>query len=86
MKLRMVSGCIADSITADGKEEAGMTHHERHAATLSIMTWLLEHPEDNECFLNFLMQDFIREFGELSVSETPCSRCGDTICTWNIEI
>ena len=37
MKLQMISGCIADSLTANGKEEVDMTTDERLLVTHSIM-------------------------------------------------
>ena len=86
MKLEMVSGCIADSLTADGKEEADMTTEERMEVTKAIFKWLQNNPDENERFLNYLMQTFMHECGELSVSDKPCSCCGDTICTWTLEI
>lgn len=86
MKLQMISGCIADSLTANGKEEVDMTTDERLLVTHSIMNWLLSHPEENDRFLNFLMQDFIGEFGDFSSTDKPCECCGDTICTWDIDV
>ena len=86
MKLQMISGCTADSLTANGKEEVDMTTDERTEVTKSIMEWLVCHPKENERILNYLMQEFLWEFGELSVSDKPCPCCGDSIYTWDMEI
>lgn len=86
MKLQMISGCLADSLTADGKEEVDMTCDERHGVTISIMNWLLDHPEENERIVNQLMQLFIEEFGECTTSGKPCECCGDCIYQWDLEI
>lgn len=82
----MVSGCMSDSLTADGKEEVDMTCDERMGVTISIFNWLMDHPEENERFTNYLMRLFIEEFGDFTSSDEPCECCGDYICTSEVEI
>jgi len=82
----MVSGCMSDSLTADGKEEVDMTCDERMGVTISIFNWLMDHPDENERVVNQIMQIFVDEFGDLSVSDYACECCGDHIYTSEIEI
>lgn len=83
MILKKITGCIADSLTADNVEEVNMTSEQRQDTINHICTWLQKHPEK----LNEVMQCLIESFGESDISETPCACCGDFIVTetWAID-
>lgn len=82
MELQLVSGCICDSITIDGKEEIDLTNIERQKIVNKIADWIKKHPNE----LNYLLQDLIPRYGNYKSDGRPCEYCGDivTTYTWNI--
>lgn len=76
MKLHHVTGCTANSLNVDGKEEIDLTNEERIAVIDEIHKWMVRHPE---C-LNYIMQDLTGLYGESHfISDTPCECCGDYV-------
>ena len=60
MRLKLVEGCVCDSMTIDGKEEFNLTDTERQQVVDRIAEWIRQRPED----LNDLLQDLIPRYGE----------------------
>ena len=86
MKLKKVTGCICDSLTAefDGEEveEIDMTPDQRMQVIEKIADWMKKNPDQ----LNYIMQDMTESFGEYENDGHVCECCGDTVTTWTWEI
>lgn len=87
MRLKKVTGCIADSLTAefDGEdiEEIDMTDEQRMEVIEKIADWMKKNPDQ----LNYVMQDFIETFADdYEHDPKPCECCGDTVYTWTWDI
>lgn len=86
MRLKKVTGCIADSLTAefDGEdiEEINMTPEQRMQVIEKIADWMKKNPDQ----LNYIMQDMTESFGEYENDGHVCECCGDTVTTWTWEI
>jgi hypothetical protein len=86
MRLKKVTGCIADSLTAefDGEdiEEINMTPEQRMQVIEKIADWMKKNPDQ----LNYIMQDMTESFGEYENDGHVCECCGDTITTWTWDI
>jgi hypothetical protein len=83
MRLKKVTGCICDSLTADGIEEIDMTPEQRKEVIDKICDWLKKNPDQ----LNYVMQDFIETFADdCKHDPEPCECCGDTVYTWTWDI
>lgn len=80
MILRMVRGCIHDSLRVDGKEEIDLTDDERMEVLRKIFDQLK--PQD----LNNVLQDLIEMFGDYECDDEPCETCGDFVETYTWEI
>lgn len=82
MELKYITGCIAQSLTIDGKQEIDLNNNERLKVIDAIHKWLREHPE----YLNELIQYLTSNFGNLEMSDTPCGCCGDFIDEYVLEL
>lgn len=82
MKLQLVSGCICDSITIDGKEEIDLTDIERQEVVNKIADYIKQHPND----LNYLLQDLIPIYGDYESDNEACECCGDIVTTYTWDI
>ena len=86
MRLKKVTGCICDSLTAelDGEEveEINMTPEQRMEVIEKIADWMKKNPDQ----LNYIMQDMTESFGEYENDGHVCECCGDTVTTWTWEI
>ena len=86
MRLKKVTGCIADSLTAefDGEdiEEIDMTPEQRMQVIEKIADWMKKNPDQ----LNYIMQDMTESFGEYENDGHVCECCGDTVTTWTWDI
>ena len=80
MKLEMITGCVCDSITIDGKEELNLTDCERKIIKEKVCDWLKEHSE-----LNHLLQYVLNYHGDYAYFG-HCEQCGDIIDKYTIEI
>lgn len=80
MKILLTRGCIAGSLTIDGKEEIHLTDDERQKVLRHIFNHLK--PED----LNYVLQDLVETFGEYESDDEPCETCGDFVETYTWEI
>jgi len=58
MKIQMTRGCIANSLTVDGKEEINLSDNER----LEVLRHIFENLKAQD--LNFVLQDLVETFGE----------------------
>ena len=76
MVLRMVRGCIHDSLRVDGKEENDLTDEERQ----EILEKIFEHLKPTD--LNLVLQDLVQTFGEYECDEEPCDTCEDYVETY----
>lgn len=65
MKIQMTRGCIANSLTVDGKEEIDLSDNER----LEVLRHIFEHLRAQD--LNYVLQDLVETFGEYEVDEIP---------------
>lgn len=86
MRLKKVTGCICDSLTAefDGEdiEEIDMTPDQRMQVIEKIADWMKKNPDQ----LNYIMQDMTESFGEYENDGHVCECCGDMVTTWTWEI
>ena len=80
MKIQMTRGCIANSLTIDGKEETDLSDNER----LEVLRHIFEHLKARD--LNYVLQNLIETFGEYEVNDKPCETCGDYVETYTWEI
>ncbi len=80
MILRMIRGCICNSLSVDGKEEIDLTDEERQI----VLKRIFEHfkPQD----LNNLLQDLVEMFSEYDCDDEHCETCGDHVETYIWEI
>lgn len=83
MILKKISGCVADSLSANNIEEIDMTDEQRQNVIDHICKELKKHPEQ----LNYVLQELIPIFGDFTSTDKPCECCGDYIdtYTWVIE-
>ena len=82
MVLKLVKGCICDSMTVDDIEEIDLTDEQREKVIETIMKNLK--PED----LNYLLQKTIPLFAqEEHFDDEPCECCGDYVeeYIWTID-
>lgn len=83
MNIKMVRGCICDSLTIDGKEEINLNDRER----VEIIKKVSEHLKGLEArYLNELLQFLLEKMGKYSCSGQPCECCGDFVETYKVEI
>lgn len=80
MLLKMVRGCMANSLTVDGKEEMDLTDGERKKVLKRIFDRL--EPKD----LNEVMQVLIERFGNYETDDQPCATCGDYVDTYTWKV
>ena len=74
MILKLVRGCVCDSMTVDDVEEIDLTDDQRRKVIETIMKNLK--PED----LNYLLQEIIPIFAqEYKSDDKPCECCGDWV-------
>jgi hypothetical protein len=78
MRLKKVTGCIYDELSADGINEIDMTDEQRQKTIDAICSWLKRNPDQ----LNYVMQDLIETFGDYKISKEACECCGDHVWTW----
>ena len=85
MEIKMITGCTANYLGADGVSEVDMTDEQR------INTWryithklALKEPKGDD--LNQLMQFCLSQWGYWEYGRRRCECCGDTIdtATWKI--
>ena len=69
MKIQMTRGCIANSLTIDGKEEIDLSDNERQ----EILRHIFEHLKSQD--LNYVLQDLVETFGEYESDDEPCETC-----------
>ena len=86
MRLKKVTGCICDSLTAEFNgediEEIDMTPEQKMQVIEKIADWMKKNPDQ----LNYIMQDMTESFGEYENDGHVCECCGDTVTTWTWEI
>ena len=80
MKIQMTRGCIANSLTVDGKEEIDLSDNERQ----EVLRHIFEHLKAQD--LNYVLQDPVETFGEYEPDDEPCETCGDYVETYTWEI
>ena len=80
MIIRMVRGCIHNSLSIDGKEEIKLTDEER----IEVLRKIFEHLKPTD--LNLVLQDLVQTFGEYECDDEPCETCGDYVETYTWEI
>ena len=73
MRIKLVRGCVCDSLTVDGKDECEMTDNERQDVLKKIFESLT--PGD----LNYVLQALVKEMGEYDCDDEHCECCGDTV-------
>ena len=80
MKIQMTKGCIANSLTVDGKEEIDISDNERQ----EVLRHIFEHLKAQD--LNYVLQDLVEIFGEYESDDEPSETCGDYVETYTWEI
>lgn len=80
MIIRMVRGCICNSLNVDGKEEIDMTDKER----LVVLKAISEHLKPQN--LNNVLLDLVETFSDYECDDEPCETCGDYVETYTWEI
>lgn len=83
MHLKYTTGCTADSLTVDGKEEIDLTPEQRREAWQKLCHWLAR--KDGEQ-LNELLQFILPQYGTYTGSDEPCECCGDWVTTYDLTI
>lgn len=79
MRLELIEGCIADSLTVNGVEESDLTDSQRAIVLRRLVNAL------PEVMLNGILVDLLRLRGEV----TPlgrCEQCGDNVTKYTLEI
>ena len=84
MELKMVRGCVCDSLTIDNREEVTVPDADKAAYIRAIARWIENHPEAIE--LNDFMQYICEACGEYEHTDKPCEECGDYIETYTLSI
>lgn len=82
MSFEFTYGCIANSLTINGIEEADLTDAQRRNVIHRIFQWYRKHPEH----LNPLLQYFVETHCDDYEQSEPCEHCGDIITTFKLEI
>ena len=80
MIIKVVRGCICNSLSVDGKEEIDMTDEERQV----VLKTIFEHLKAKD--LNYVLQDLVEAFGDYECDDKPCETCGDYVETYTWEI
>lgn len=80
MKLEMITGCICDSITIDGKELSAMNDYEKRIISNKVCDWLKHNAE-----LSQLLQ-YVLDYHGTYESLGDCEQCGDFIDKYTLEI
>ena len=80
MTIRMVRGCIHDSLRVDGKDEIDLTDEERQVVLKKIFEYIK--PEH----FNNVLQELVQIFGEYECDDEPCGTCGDYVETYTWEL
>ena len=80
MTIRMVRGCIHNSLCVDGKQEINMTDEERQV----VLKTIFEHLKAQD--FTQVLQDLVETFGEYECDDRPCKTCGDYVETYTWEI
>lgn len=83
MNIKMVRGCICDSLTIDGKEEINLNDRERVEIIKKVSGHLMKLEAR---YLNELLQFLLEKMGEYSCSGQVCECCGDFVETYKLEI
>lgn len=84
MKLKMVTGCMTDSLTINGKEEIDLTDDKRADVWNKVCGYLIANGEHR--YLNEFLQFVLIHHGEYGCSTEPCEQCGDYVETYKLEI
>lgn len=80
MKLEMITGCICDSITIDGKELSAMNDFKKRIVLNKVCDWLKHNAELSQ-LLKYVL-DYHGEYESLG----SCEQCGDFIDKYTLEI
>ena len=80
MKLEMITGCICDSMTIDGKELSAMNDSKKRIILNKVCDWL-KHNAELSKLLKYIL-DYHGEYESLG----SCEQCGDFIDKYTLEI
>ena len=80
MIIQMTRGCIANSLTVDGKEEIDLSDNERQ----EVLRHIFDHLKAPD--LNYVLQDLVETFEEYESDDEPCETCGDYVETYTWEV
>lgn len=84
MKLKLVTGCMTDSLTINGKEEIDLTDDERVDVWNEVCEYLIANGEHR--YLNEFLQFVLTHHGEYGCSTEPCEQCGEYVEIYKLEI
>lgn len=82
MILELTTGCIANSLEADGEDIYEMSKHQQSEIILKILDKL-------ELAVGYpsIIRDLVETFHEdVNYDSEPCEQCGDTISTYKLEV
>ena len=81
MKLELTTGCIANSLEADGEDIYEMSKHQQAEIILKILDKL----EPTVGYSNIIKGLIEDHYDEVDFSN-PCEQCGDSISIYELEV
>lgn len=80
MKIEYTEGCIVYDLNVDGEPFNNLDHDKK----IEVFDRIFEHL-DEEYGLNTMLVDILQHYGEYKHCYT-CQDCGDSVCTYTIEV
>ena len=80
MKLELTEGCICYGLDVDGEPFNNLDHEKK----IEVFDRIFEHL-DEEYGLNTMLVDILQHYGEYK-HIGHCDECGDSVCSYTLEI
>ena len=80
MKIEYTEGCVCYGLDVDGEPFNNLDHGKK----IEVFDRIFEHL-DEEYGLNTMLVDILQHYGEYKCCFT-CQDCGDSVCTYTIEV
>lgn len=80
MKIEYTEGCVCYGLDVDGEPFNNLDHDKK----IEVFDRIFEHL-DEEYGLYSMLVDILRQYGEYKHCFT-CEDCGDSVCTYTIEV
>lgn len=81
MKIIYTTGCIANSLTIDGKESIDFTADELRVVLHTIVNNLTD--DELQGAITEMVEHYYNDY---ECSDQPCSQCGDTAQTFTMDV